>query len=77
MVTKENAIFFAPTIFYLLVRRTKGDPDRRFAMMLWLFAASASVAFYFLFATLKGELFPAGLDFNLTISRSRARVTAL
>ena len=65
VVCKENAIFFAPTIFYLLARRTKGDPDRRFAMMLWLVAASAPVAFYSLFATLKGELFPAGLDFNL------------
>ena len=65
VVSKENAIFFAPTIFYLLARRTKGDPNRRFAMMLWLVAASAPVAFYFLFATLKGELVPAGLDFNL------------
>ena len=65
VVSKENAIFFAPTIFYLLAHRTKGDPDRRFAMMLWLVAASAPVAFYVLFATLKGELFPTGLDFNL------------
>jgi 4-amino-4-deoxy-L-arabinose transferase-like glycosyltransferase len=65
VVSKENAIFFAPTIFYLLVRRTRGGPNRRFAMMLWLVAASAPIVFYFLFATLKGELFPAGLDFNL------------
>ena len=65
VVSKENAIFFAPTIFYLLARRTKGDPNRPFAMTLWLVAASAPIAFYFLFATLKGELFPAQLDFNL------------
>ena len=44
VVSKENAIFFAPTIFYLLARRTKGDPNRPFAMTLWLVAASAPIA---------------------------------
>jgi 4-amino-4-deoxy-L-arabinose transferase-like glycosyltransferase len=66
VLTKENAIFFAPTIFYLLVRRMSGDPNRRFTMMFWLFAASASVSFYFLFATLTNQLLPTGLDFSLT-----------
>jgi 4-amino-4-deoxy-L-arabinose transferase-like glycosyltransferase len=66
VLTKENAIFFAPTIFYLLVRRISGDPNRRFTMMFWLFAASASVSFYFLFATLTNQLLPTGLDFSLT-----------
>jgi 4-amino-4-deoxy-L-arabinose transferase-like glycosyltransferase len=65
VVTKENAIFFAPTIFYLLYRRTKGDPSRRFAMTLWLFAAGAIISAYFLYATLKGELFPPQIDFSL------------
>jgi 4-amino-4-deoxy-L-arabinose transferase-like glycosyltransferase len=65
VVTKENAIFFAPTIIYLLYRRTKGDPSRRFAMTLWLFAASAVISAYFLYATLKGELFPPQMDFSL------------
>ena len=65
VVTKENAIFFGPTILYLLYRRTKGDPSRRFAITLWLFAAGASILAYFLYATLKGELFPPQLDFNL------------
>jgi Dolichyl-phosphate-mannose-protein mannosyltransferase len=65
VLSKENAIFFAPTIFYLLIRRLKGDPNRRFAMMFWLFAASASISVYFLFATLTNQLFPAGLDFNV------------
>ncbi len=65
VVTKENAIFFAPTIFYLLYRRTKGDPSRRFAMTLWLFAAGAVISAYFLYATLKGELFPPQIDFSL------------
>ena len=66
VVTKENAIFFAPTVFYLLSRRFKEDPKRDFAMMFWLFAASTPILIYFLFATLKGELFPRSLDFSLT-----------
>jgi len=66
VVTKENAIFFAPTIFYLLGRRFKGDPNRDFAVMFWLFAASTPVLIYFLFATLKGELLPPNIDFSLS-----------
>jgi 4-amino-4-deoxy-L-arabinose transferase-like glycosyltransferase len=66
VVTKENAIFFAPAIFYLLSRQTRDDPNRRFAVTFWLFAASAPVLAYLLFATLKGELVPPGLDFSLT-----------
>src|SRR5215472_683165 len=66
VITKENAIFFAPTIFYLLSRQTRGDPSRNFAMMLWLFASSTPVLAYFLYATLKGELLPPKLDFSLT-----------
>jgi 4-amino-4-deoxy-L-arabinose transferase-like glycosyltransferase len=65
VVSKENAIFFGPTIFYLLSRIVRGDPSRRFAMTLWLFATSAPVAAYFLYATLKGELFPPQMSFNL------------
>ena len=66
VITKENAIFFAPTIYYLLSRLAKGDPNRRFAMTLWLFAFGASVSAYFLYATLKGELLPSQNDFSLT-----------
>lgn len=65
VVTKENAIFFGPTIFYLLFRLVKGDANRNFAIMLWLFAASTPILIYFLYSTLKGELLPAGLDFSL------------
>jgi 4-amino-4-deoxy-L-arabinose transferase-like glycosyltransferase len=65
VVTKENAIFFAPTIFYLLLRLVKGDRNRNFAIMLWLFASSTPILAYFLYSTLKGELLPAGMDFNL------------
>jgi len=66
VITKENAIFFAPTIFYLLNRRFRGDTNRDFAVMFWLFAATAPILIYFLFATLKGELFPPNLDFSLS-----------
>jgi 4-amino-4-deoxy-L-arabinose transferase-like glycosyltransferase len=65
VVTKENAIFFAPAIFYLLSHQTRNDPNRRFAVTFWLFATSAPVLAYFLLATLKGELVPPGLDFSL------------
>ncbi len=65
VVTKENAIFFGPTIFYLLVRQTRGKPNHRFAMTAWLFSASAPILCYFLLATLKGELLPPNNDFNL------------
>ena len=64
VITKENAIFFAPAIFYLLVRAVRDDPNRHFAIMLWLFAASTTVLTYSLYATLKGELLPPKLDFN-------------
>jgi 4-amino-4-deoxy-L-arabinose transferase-like glycosyltransferase len=66
VITKENAIFFAPSIFYLINRQTKGQSNHRFAMTAWLFAASAPIVVYFLLATLKGELLPPGDDFSLT-----------
>jgi hypothetical protein len=65
VITKENAIFFAPTIFYLINRRTKNNPNRRFALAFWLFASSAPILAYFLYATLKGELMPPGISFDL------------
>jgi 4-amino-4-deoxy-L-arabinose transferase-like glycosyltransferase len=65
VVTKENAIFFAPTIFYLISRQTRGRPNHRFAMTAWIFSATAPILIYFLLATLKGELFPPNNDFNL------------
>jgi Dolichyl-phosphate-mannose-protein mannosyltransferase len=63
--SKENAIFFAPTIFYLLSRQVRNDSNRPFVQMFWLFGAGTAVFSYFLFATLKGELLPPGLSFNL------------
>jgi 4-amino-4-deoxy-L-arabinose transferase-like glycosyltransferase len=66
VLSKENAIFFAPTILYLLIRRVSGHANRRFTIMFWLFAAAASISVYFLFATLTNQLLPSGLDFSLS-----------
>ncbi len=65
VVTKENAIFFAPAIFYLVSRQTKEDSNRSFAITFWMIGASAPIVTYFLYATLKGELFPKNFSFDL------------
>jgi hypothetical protein len=39
--------------------------SRRFAKGFWFFAGAAPVGFYAMYALLKGELLPTGLDFNL------------
>jgi len=65
VVSKENAIFFAPTIFYLVGRQVKNDSNRQFGQMFWLFGAGTAIFSYFLFATLKGELLPPRMSFNL------------
>jgi 4-amino-4-deoxy-L-arabinose transferase-like glycosyltransferase len=66
MITKENAIFFGPTLFYLLSRQTKNDASRDFTMFFWLFAVSAPVLAYSLYSALNGELFPPGMSFSLS-----------
>jgi 4-amino-4-deoxy-L-arabinose transferase-like glycosyltransferase len=65
ILTKENAVFFGPPIYYLLSRRMANRPDRRFAIHFWLFAVGAALGYYILFAVLKGELFPSGGNFDL------------
>jgi 4-amino-4-deoxy-L-arabinose transferase-like glycosyltransferase len=65
VLTKENAIFFAPAIFYLLYRQTKEDANRSFSVAFWLLGFGSPVINYFLYATLKGELFPKAFSFNL------------
>jgi 4-amino-4-deoxy-L-arabinose transferase-like glycosyltransferase len=66
VITKENAIFFAPSIYYLLSRRVRWESRRHFGQTFWLFGAGAAISIYFLFATLKGELLPARLSFDLS-----------
>jgi 4-amino-4-deoxy-L-arabinose transferase-like glycosyltransferase len=64
MVTKENAIFFAPALGYLVYRRAKGRRNRRFVTSFWWIALVVPVGAYVLFAQLKNELFPTGLNFD-------------
>lgn len=65
LITKENALFFVPTLVYLLHRRVKGSTQRRFTRSLWPFATAIPVGAYLLYAVLKNELVPTGLDFDL------------
>jgi 4-amino-4-deoxy-L-arabinose transferase-like glycosyltransferase len=64
MITKENAIFFAPALGYLVYRQAKGQRNRRFVTSFWWIAAVVPVGAYVLFAQLKNELFPTGLNFD-------------
>jgi endo-1,4-beta-D-glucanase Y len=59
ILTKENAVFFAPAFIYVIFTRMHKDA-RIFAIVKWLFVTGFIVAFYFLYAFLKGELFPTG-----------------
>lgn len=65
LITKENALFFIPTFLYLLHRRSKDSSNHRFAKTLWPFASMAPVGAYVMYALLKNELLPSGLDFDL------------
>jgi 4-amino-4-deoxy-L-arabinose transferase-like glycosyltransferase len=65
VLTKENAIFFAPVMGYLLYRRFKGRMNYRFSLTFWAFSVASIVSLYFLYATLKNELLPSGLSFDL------------
>jgi 4-amino-4-deoxy-L-arabinose transferase-like glycosyltransferase len=65
MITKENAIFFAPVLLQLLNRHVRASRGRRFALSYWAFAAWGPLSIYTLFATLKNELVPSRFNFNL------------
>ncbi len=65
IVTKENAIFFAPAIAFLVHRYSAGHRNRRFVTGFWWFAVLVPVGVYVTFAQLKRELFPSGLSFDL------------
>ncbi len=64
-VTKENTIFFAPAVGYLVYTRVKRQPNYRFGLGFWAYAALSTISLYFLFATLKNELLPSHFNFNL------------
>jgi 4-amino-4-deoxy-L-arabinose transferase-like glycosyltransferase len=66
IITKENAIFFIPAIAYLLYRNVRPRLSFRFGIGFWIYATIAVVSLYFLYAVLKNELLPTGLNFNLS-----------
>jgi len=65
VITKENAIFFAPVIGYLLYGKVRPRVNYRFALTFWLFTGLSTVSLYFLYAVLKNELLPSHFNFNL------------
>ena len=65
MVTKENAVFLLPGFGYLMLHGIGAQTGWRFSKSFWWFSAAAPVALYALFAQLKNEVLPTGLDFNL------------
>jgi 4-amino-4-deoxy-L-arabinose transferase-like glycosyltransferase len=65
VLTKENALFFALPLVYLLVKRLHAQMNYRFSVGFWSFSAVSTVSVYFLYATLKNELLPSGLSFDL------------
>ncbi len=65
VLTKENAIFFAPVFAYLLYIQVRQQQNYRFALAFWTYMACSVVSLYFLYATLKNELLPYHLNFNL------------
>lgn len=66
VITKENAVFFAPVIAYLLYQQVHANNNRRFALSYWGFAAWGPVSMYTLYASLKNELIPSRLNFSIT-----------
>ena len=66
VITKENAIFIAPVILYLLYRKVQSSFNRRFALSYWCLAAFGPVSVYLYYAFTKNELFPSRLNFSLS-----------
>lgn len=59
VLTKENAIFFAPAFLYVLYSKV-AKSQKVFAIVNWLAISGLVISLYFLYALLKGELFPSG-----------------
>ncbi|PID31691.1 hypothetical protein CR970_04490 [Candidatus Saccharibacteria bacterium] len=61
VLTKLNAIFFAPAYLYIIWSRAH-KAHRIHAVLYWCFVAGSIIGAFFLYALLKGELFQAPLD---------------
>jgi 4-amino-4-deoxy-L-arabinose transferase-like glycosyltransferase len=66
VLTKENAIFFAPALLYMLYTQVRKWQNHRFALAFWSYGSGAIISMYFLYATLKNELLPSHFNFNLS-----------
>lgn len=60
LITKENAVFFAPVIGYMIYVEVRNTYYFRFAMAGWLFTTVAITSLYPLYALLKNEFLPSG-----------------
>lgn len=56
---KENALFFAPVLGYVLYHKVSGTYRARFSIAGWCAASAMLISLYPLYALLKGEFFPA------------------
>lgn len=76
LLTKENALFFAPVLAYLLYTEAKDRPNFRFSVVGWAFTAWGVLSLYPLYALLKDELLPSGLA-NLATPNAGAHVSLI
>jgi hypothetical protein len=56
VLTKENAIYFAPVLAFTVYLTCRGRNFYAFGVLGWLYTCLAIISFYPLFALLKGEL---------------------
>jgi 4-amino-4-deoxy-L-arabinose transferase-like glycosyltransferase len=59
VLCKENALFFAPVVGYLLYQRVRDSYRTRFSIVGWTLCAIMLISLYPVYALLKGEFFPA------------------
>lgn len=76
LVTKENALFFAPALGFLLHRRVREARNRRFSKAFYVFTSLAPSGAYVMYAALKGELLPSGLSFSTQTPQSHVSLAS-
>lgn len=84
VLTKENAIFFAPVFVYIVYSKSHAH-HKSFAIVKWIAVAGLIISIYLLYALLKGEFFPVGFLGNssphvsliTTLQEQLSRGTAL
>lgn len=59
ILTKENAIFFIPVFLFIIFTKSHTS-HKSFALVTWLAISFIITSFYFIYAHIQGELFPAG-----------------